>query len=132
MVKPGVRRIIYNEPQIIRWSVGEVAVYVTDGTNQEHSPLSNHEIHAKKVALDGSLQWFKKGVTDDNGILKFDLEGLSNGVRYRLFARSKSSGKWQESDLISQNGLYGFTVGHLPIPTKAVDEINGQTLANYW
>ena len=92
-----------------RFSVGKLRVTARNGSDS--TLLVGHRVGAIERMADGTESWRAEGVTDSNGIVKFDLEGLGEGRRYFLYSYSPFDGRYVTSDELSGNGDIDFVIG---------------------
>lgn len=79
--------------------------------------LANKEISAYELFADGSKTRVAKRVTDDLGMVSFDLPQINDGKRFILGV--KGFGDFRSySDVISASGDYLFSVGKLRVSLK--------------
>ena len=105
--------------------VGTVRVAVTSGATGK--PLVDYRVDVRELTEEKTI-WRKRGTSDANGIIHFDLPGLDEGRRYKLEAASPIDGSRKYSDEIAEEGLVSFVVGNRPLNITAVNGITGQPL----
>lgn len=89
----------------------DTLVTVIDGTQAQSTALTDWRIAVYQVNIDQKLQWFTNKNTDENGTAKLPLTGINEGQQYRLKAKHAVTGKWFESDIISNSNDFTFVVG---------------------
>ncbi len=100
-----------------RFVVGNPALNVTLSHYISGQIYANQRIDAFKVNSDGSLTWYDKTTTNDQGVANFDLDDLAQGQKYRLKASLFNNVRSYSSDITSAGNI-DFLVGKLPIYTK--------------
>jgi large repetitive protein len=75
-------------------------------------------------------EWRTSGYTDEQGIIRFDLEGVGSGRNYFLKARSPVDESYKKSAVLTQNGLMIFKVGNRALNVKLVNDITDQAIDN--
>ncbi len=106
--------VVGNPPLIVK---------LRDGVTGQ--PLSQIAVIAMKQLADGSEQWFRRQVSDGNGQLIFELDGLKDGQPYKLKANPFDAGR-VASDVIDQPGEYEFRLGTVPV--TLIDRATNQAL----
>lgn len=88
---------------------GTSPVVLSDAKNL--SLITGVTVVALEKLPDGSLKWGKQGVTDANGMIRFDLNGLGSGREYVLKAINPFlDGKDHFSGVLSARGAYSFKI----------------------
>ena len=82
--------------------VGQLKVTTLSGA--DGSLLPNYTVGAMERLPDGSDVWAAEGLTDSNGTIRFDLQGLGQGRNYVLYAASPVDGALKKSAVLNQNG----------------------------
>ena len=103
--------------------VGTVELTVlspVDGT-----PLVGVKVTALAKNADGSFSWVKQGVSDAQGVIRFDLPGLGSGRVYAFEAKSPADGSSKRSKEITQIGAHVFTVGNAPLAVTVRNGVSG-------
>jgi len=108
--------VIGNQPLIVKLSDG-----MTD------QPLSQIAVTVLKQLADGTEQWYRRQVSDVNGKLVFELDGLGAGQQFKLKANPFDAGH-VTSDFIDQPGQYEFRLGTVPI--TLMDQATHQALVD--
>lgn len=102
---------------------GGVVARVVDHITEAKLPGLNVLVYEKLP--DGTLAWRVNGVTDGDGQVSFDLDGLGSGRRYVL--RTSPYGSIASSEEISNAGTYRFGVGKLQV--SVIDGRSGKAFA---
>jgi uncharacterized protein (DUF1800 family) len=106
--------------------VGTLEVLLISGATGD--PLVDTRVDAREVIGD-DLPWRAAGISDQDGIIRFDLAGLGNGRTYILEARSPIDGTKKRSEMIEDEGQIRFVVGNLPLQVTAINGATGEVLA---
>ena len=93
------------------------------------APASGVKVDALVKNADGTLTWVKQGVSDAQGLIRFDLPGLGSGRVYVFEAKSLSDGSSKRSQEINQLGKYVFKVGNAPLLVTVQNGVSGTALA---
>ncbi len=94
---------------VFDFQVGTVPVTLFNTASQ--SVITDKDIHAYLVQPDGNLKWAKKGTSNAEGLVLFDLEGLGTGETYVLKTHNPfGQNKRYYSSVISQQGPYLFEI----------------------
>lgn len=73
--------------------------------------LANLTVHAYEIGADGRLSWKKQGVTDSQGQIQFDLEGVSAARRHVLMVQNPFGVvRRYYSQVITQIGAVDFAI----------------------
>jgi 5-hydroxyisourate hydrolase-like protein (transthyretin family) len=124
--------IVYSEDLssagLYEFRVGTVELTVVNGA--DGTALAGAQVNALEKNPDGTLIWTKNGVTDAQGVIRFDLAGLGSGKVYRFGALSPADGTTKHSQDISQIGHYTFTVGNAPLRVTLQNAVSGAGVAN--
>ncbi|MBE1299254.1 MAG: hypothetical protein GJ680_05035 [Alteromonadaceae bacterium] len=103
--------------------IGEdLTVTLLDGTGAEPVPMVDKRISVHRVDPD-KLRWISNKDTDESGVAKVALRGLSEGQQFVLKAQHPISGKWFESDVITNNSDFDFVVGITPMVVTLVNPV---------
>ena len=116
------------QPGNFRFPVGTFEVSVVNGANG--SKLSGMTVSVRERLNNGSTQPIVGAITDDNGIIRFDLPGLGQGQTYYLGAKSPVNGNWTTTEDITQAGRYTFKLGNTPLNVALVNGISNKPLTN--
>ena len=107
--------------------VGMVELTLINGATGELLP--NTKVYARRILDDGNTKWYKWGISDSEGVVRFDLAGLGNGTETYLFkAKSTINGRWKSSEPVTNNGPVTFVVGNTPLHVTLKNAINGTAL----
>ncbi len=106
--------------------VGTLRVSVISGATG--LALVDYRVDVREITEDGT-SWRARGVSNEDGIIHFDLPGLDHGRRYVLESRSPVDGSRKYSDEITEEGIVTFVVGNPPLNVKAVNGMTGLPLA---
>lgn len=98
------------------------------------SPIDNAPLVGAKVAAlgknaDGTWAWVKQGIADAQGLIRFDLPGLSTGRVYVFETKSVSDGGSKRSQEIAAPGQYVFVVGNRPLVATVKNGVSGEPLS---
>jgi uncharacterized protein (DUF1800 family) len=110
------------------FKVGTLAVTAVKGGTIEILP--GLKVAAYEKVANASPKWVAEGMTDDNGMIRFDLRGLDQGKPYLLRANSPWDGTTKWSNDITATGLFVFAVGNAPLRVTLVNAISGERLPN--
>ncbi len=102
------------------------AVPVTLVNSEDTSPFPQKKVTAYVANDDGTLQWYKQAVTDNQGQIIFDLEGLRNGDRYLLKTQKPfgSRGDYYSRLIVSEGPfLFAITEGETGKPDTEFPEL---------
>ena len=113
-------------PGDYQFKVGMLEVTVVAGGTS--TPRAALPVTAKERLADGTLKSVTSGITDVNGIIRFDLAGLGAGRAYVLEARSPIDGTTKRSDLVTTTGRYTFVVGNAPLSVYLMNALSGDPL----
>ena len=112
----------------MEFRVGNLLVKVINGaTNQ---PLVGQDITVMEESVGGSLTWFARVPTDQNGGIPLHLPGLGQGRKYILRAQTPLDQRSISSDLIVNTGKFNFTVGNQLLNVTVLNALDGKPLAN--
>ncbi|MDO8937808.1 MAG: DUF1800 domain-containing protein, partial [Methylicorpusculum sp.] len=112
----------------MEFRVGNLLVKVINGaTNQ---PLVGQDVTVMEELVDGSLSWFTRVPTDQNGGIPFHLPGLGQGRKYILRAQTQLDQRSISSNLIVNTGKFDFTVGNQLLNVTMLNALDGKPLAN--
>ncbi|WP_198265293.1 hypothetical protein [sulfur-oxidizing endosymbiont of Gigantopelta aegis] len=112
---------------IFAFQVGALSASITSGA--DGSLLKNYSITAYEILADGKQKWRTSGKTDQQGIIRFDLENLGSGTNYILKAKSPVDSSYKNSQIISNIGKIAFKVGNKALNITLRDSISGQIIA---
>ena len=112
----------------MEFSVGNVLVKVIDGANDQ--ALAGQDITVMEELIDGSLSWFARVPTDQNGNIPLHLPKLGQGRKYVLKAQTKLDNRWVNSSLIVNIGTFEFTVGNKLLNVQMQNALDASALAN--
>ena len=93
------------------------------------APAAGVKVDALVKNADGTFTWVKQGVSDAQGLIRFDLPGLGSGSVYVFEAKSLTDGASKRSQEISQLGKYVFKVGNAPLLVTVQNGVSGAPLA---
>lgn len=110
------------------FTVGTLSVSVLSGV--DGTSLENYRVTAYERLADGTQKWRSSGYTDEQGIIRFDLQGLGDGRIYFLKAKSLVDQRTKYSQDLKQIGSITFTVGNKPLNVVLINDITEQPLAN--
>jgi len=110
------------------FKVGNLLVSVFDGANDQ--PIVGQDVTVMEEWVDGSLLWFARVPTDQNGQLPLHLPKLGQGGKYVLRAQTKLDARWITSPLIVNPGKSDFKVGNKLLNVQVQDALAGTALAN--
>ncbi|WP_431067759.1 DUF1800 family protein, partial [Methylotuvimicrobium sp.] len=108
--------------------VGNLQVTVLDGANGQ--AIIGQDITVMEELIDGSLSWFARVPTDQNGSIPLHLPDLGQGRKYVLRAQTPLDKRWVNSDLIVNAGTFNFTVGNKLLNVTMLNALDGKGLAN--
>ncbi|MDO8843590.1 DUF1800 domain-containing protein, partial [Methylicorpusculum sp.] len=112
----------------MEFRVGNLLVKVINGaTNQ---PLVGQDVTVMEELVDGSLSWFTRVPSDQNGGIPFHLPGLGQGRKYILRAQTPLDQRSISSNLIVNTGKFDFTVGNQLLNVTMLNALDGKPLAN--
>ena len=94
------------------------------------APLVNVQVDAREKLADGSYKWITGGLTDAQGVIRFDLPGLGSGRTYVLEAKSPVDATTKRSDALTATGRYTFRVGNAPLTVVLTNALSGDMLPN--
>ncbi len=113
------------------FDVGSTEISVFNGNISSNTPLINQKVYIPLIKDDGSLEYFAKATTDNDGKLRLNLPNLNNGAKYKLQIKSLINGSWIFSDtLIEDAGLHNMTLGNLPLNVTLKNAITDQLITN--
>ncbi len=115
------------QPGSFNFQVGRLEVQVIEGKTGK--PFPNHKITAREVLADGTQKWVASGMTESNGIIRFDLP-MTAGKKFVLSAVSSGDGQYKYSDTITSNGKTIFTVGNKLLNLTLSNAISGKPVPN--
>ena len=92
-------------------NIGKFRATLVDGSQSTTPPLINMSTSIYEVDAAGKKHHVGNALTDANGQIKIDLNGLTQGKHYQLKAKSPVDGSNQYSDILTTNGPHKFTVG---------------------
>ncbi len=118
---------VINQPGSFNFKVGRLEVQVIEG--KTGNPFPNHKITAREILTDGTQKWVASGMTEANGIIRFDLP-MAAGKKFVLSAVSSGDGQYKYSDTITSNGKTVFTVGNKLLNLTLTNAINGKPVPN--
>ena len=104
--------------------VGSLPLTLIDEETQ--NTIAGKKVSAFQVLDDGKLKWRKKGVTDEQGRILFDLEGLAEGHRYVFKAEKPfDDNKHYYSRVVQAAGEFSFVVskGNNTKPDLIIPEV---------
>lgn len=107
----------------------DTLVTLLDGTQAQPTPLTDWRISVHRVTPE-KLQWVANKNTDENGVAKLPLDGLNDGQQFVLKAKHAVTGKWFQSDVISNNNNVQFVVGAPALIVNLTHPGDGSALAN--
>ncbi len=110
----------------VTFRVGRLKVEVRNGA--DGNILSGYKVTLKEVLKDGKLRWVSSGKTDENGVIRFDPEGLGSGRTYLLAAKSPQDGSYKYSSTISNEGTFAFYVGNKPLVVSVTNGLTKEPL----
>ena len=116
-----------SQPGTFNFQVGRLEVQVIEGKTAK--PFPHHKITAREVLTDGSKKWVASGLTESDGIIRFDLP-MAPGKKFVLSAVSSGDGQYKYSDTITSNGKTIFTVGNQLLNLKLSNAISGKPVPN--
>ncbi len=132
MTKPYSTGSVYsdliNSTATYNFKVGRLEATIISGNSGE--PMANHLVSIRERLSDGKHKWVVGGLTDANGVVRFDIPGLGGNKKYVLAALNPFDGRTRYSDVINQNGKVTFTVGNQLLNVHLINAINGEALAN--
>ncbi|MCP4251852.1 MAG: DUF1800 family protein [Candidatus Scalindua sp.] len=115
------------EPGDFDFLVGKVELTLINGATGQ--PLPDTKVYARKILGDGKTKWYKWGISDSEGIARFDLAGLDSGSESYLFkTKSTINGRWRSSGPVTSNGPVTFVVGNTPLNVTLKNAISGTVL----
>jgi 5-hydroxyisourate hydrolase-like protein (transthyretin family) len=94
-----------------------LTVALLDG--QSHTPLANQKVTVYQLNDNNERHWHTSNITDDNGVVLFDLDGLGLGSRYALGAKVFNDHR-SYTQSIDATGAFTFEVG-----ATVINVING-------
>lgn len=106
--------------------VGTVELTAVSGAGG--APLVGVKVTALSKKADGGWSWVKQGVTDERGVIRFDLPGLGSGATYVFEATSPTDGRTKRSQEITALGQHVFRVGNAPLLVTLQNAISGARL----
>jgi len=106
--------------------VGKLQVKVISGVDD--AALVQTMVVAYRLLESGEKQWVMGGLSDEEGIIRFDLPQLGAGAIYVLGAVSPADNTTKFSREILENGEITFRVGNPPLRMTLVDAINNEPL----
>ncbi|AWB66022.1 hypothetical protein C2869_06025 [Saccharobesus litoralis] len=109
------------------FDLGTTAVTLRNGNLANNSVLAGHKIWLYKLLEDGSRQYVQHTTSDDNGVLRFNLDP---NAKYQLKTTSPSNSKlWAYYD-VSGTGEQDLAVGNPFVLVKVKQATSSQALAN--
>jgi 5-hydroxyisourate hydrolase-like protein (transthyretin family) len=105
------------------FKVGQLTVKLVSGATGEAMP--GEQVVLKRIDANGRHRWVSRNTTDDDGVARFDPNGLGEGSTFVARARSPISGRWKHSDPIKEAGTSTFAVGNKPLLVNLVDALDG-------
>ncbi|MCG8611956.1 MAG: DUF1800 domain-containing protein, partial [Pseudomonadales bacterium] len=120
---------VYTEAKSETLRLGKVRVAVSDGSQDNHPPLTDTAVTISKQKPDGKFGWFANATTDQQGQLKLDFPDLDNGAVYRLSTKSLVADSTKYSDEITANGSYQFVVGNPAVTVHLFNALTGTSLS---
>ncbi len=103
--------------------VGTFEVKVVAGS--DGSVLADAKVWAYRLGEEGKLDYAKSGKTDAEGVVRFDLPGLDEGVPHVLRAISPVDGTYKYSDPYDSTGTAIFRVGNAPLEVHVANGVDG-------
>ncbi len=89
--------------------VGKVPVTLRDLDNG--APILNQKITARRKLPDGRLEWVASGISDSNGTVHFDPQGIGGDPAYIFHTRNPfGNSKSFYSDIVMQEGPMNFGI----------------------
>ncbi|HED34754.1 MAG TPA: hypothetical protein ENJ08_11170, partial [Gammaproteobacteria bacterium] len=110
------------------FQVGSLRATITSGA--DNSLLKDYSVTVYEILSDGTHKWRTSGKTDQQGIIRFDLDGLGSGRQYYLKAKSTLTGSYKNSPIITSTGNVSFKVGNKALTITLRDSLSRQALAN--
>ncbi len=89
--------------------------------------LPNQEVTVYRKNPDGSNSWITRRTTDAQGLVTFDLSGITAGTEYYLKTQPYNGG-YTYSSVITSYGQFDFSVGGVPV--RLFDETNQNPIVN--
>ncbi len=120
--------IAISKPGDFEFKIGNLLVKAVDGAT--NNPLVNHDITVMEELVDGSLLWFARGHTNQNGTISLHLPELGQGRKYVLRAQTKLDAAWVNSQLIVNAGKVDFTVGNRLLNVQILNALDSKVLPN--
>jgi uncharacterized protein (DUF1800 family) len=117
-----------NQTGNMEFKVGNLLVKVIDGANDQ--AIVGQDITVMEELIDGSLLWFARVTTDQNGNIPLHLPKLGQGHKYVLKAQTKLDNRWVNSSLIVNTGIFEFIVGNKLLNVQMQNALDANALAN--
>ncbi len=113
-------------PGAVTLRAGNLLARVLSGADGK--PLKGVKVAARERQGDGKYKWAASGVTDQQGVICFNLSGLGKGKKFALFASSPSDGSTKRSQDINSTGRFTFVVGNKPLQVRLVNGLTGKPI----
>lgn len=110
------------------FKVGRLEATIIKGASSK--PMVNHMVSIRERLSDGKHKWVVGGLTNVNGVVRFDIPDLGGNKKYVLAALNPFDGRTRYSDVINQNGKVTFIVGNQLLNVHLTDAINGEALSH--
>lgn len=107
----------------------DIQVALLDGTVSQPTPIANQTIAVHKVEGE-RLKWVSNKNTDENGAAMLALPGLRDGEQFVLRARHPITGRWFNSDVITNNAEFEFLVGIQPMVVTLLNPVTEAPISN--
>ncbi|MFK5984860.1 MAG: DUF1800 family protein [Pseudomonadota bacterium] len=111
---------------LFQFVVGKLKVKVLDANLLA---LSNKKIVVYEKVLE-KYQWLSSGYSDEQGNIRFDLDGIGIQRHYYLKTQSPSDQTNKISEEIIKNGNFTFIVGNKPLNVVLLNGISNQPLVD--
>ena len=118
----------FNNTQPVQFVVGELPLELSLTHAVTGAPISNQEIHARRITADGN-KWYGKKTTDEQGKLLWEMEGLNSGQAFQFSTRY--FGKFDSKTKVSASGSLNWSIGKIQVALRDGTLEDSPALANY-
>ena len=121
---------IITQAGVIDFALATTRIALLDGRNDQ--PIANQEVRIYTIEADGKQKWYDKAFSDEQGILRLSLKGMTadgaSSSTYVLKTRSPFNNKYKTSQEISTAGDVSFYVGDPLLRTIVKDASNNDAI----
>ncbi|MEW6991144.1 DUF1800 family protein [Colwelliaceae bacterium 6441] len=113
------------------FEIGSINVSLINGAKltsdtEPSERLANTEMTIYKL-VDGKRHWYTRVISDENGLVRFDLADLDKGQTYQFSAKSQVDGSYKYSEIISRKGDHNFIVGNPAVTIRLANYLTNET-----